>query len=1091
MAHVFISYSSNALSLTEDLAKFLEGCGLEVWWDRELASRGPFDDQIKKQLRAAGAIVVLWTEGALVSEWVKIEADYALAHDKLVNVRSDDISPKILPPPFDTIDAHKLSELDLILRDVLAVREGRLLLRDLCETLPPPSARPLSALLQSRFRIVGYVDGNRQLADCLNWALNRGSYALTPRRSAARLIYGSGGSGKTRMMIEAADELRAVGWSAGFLTRSDPDMNFDQRQRRAKAVQHLIDGARDEGLLIILDYAESRETEIQLLCERIYSLAASSLRPIRLVLLVRAPGEWWRRLYDGTPSIHALFQRNDQEADVFEASSTSTDQHRMDLFVKAVHGFAPALIEQNYVLPSGEPEQVGRRVIGDGEGYELPLAIAIEALLWLLNRSAATGQSVISSLLDAVVGEEQVHWTKLLGNLAADSRRDPALDLRRGVAQATLVQGLASASDAERLFRADPYYGEARDSRASVREVLENIARLYGRPNDAIGALEPDLLGEHFISAEADTDIIDGCTAWTVAVESESRAWWRYNLLTILQRASHPIHGPVRAAKASALIDHLLGQHVAAYASVLASVCVDSQGVLLDRLWALLPQFSAPSVSIINSFLPIRSVQLQAFSLAVADRHYTFTVAAANITPPPDDAVPDATNSDVRDAQWRQRVHDVALRPTHLQMLSQRLAAAGYHAEAVEHSQQAIDAFRRIADPARLDTMSKGQLIAEVFIATTQIAYGSVLLAEMLNQHSVNLANVGRHEDALQASLEVVNLYRETYPDKTNLTLADSLGNLSNRYRSLGRHEEAMETAAVAIKMLRALVASHPDAAHKGSLANKLMNTGIVLSNQGQAEPALACFREARGLLSDLAAEQPDAYLPEYALCLNNISTALSPLARYEEAVVNIEQAVDAFRTLVKRSPDAFLPDLAMSLHNAATFLTFVGRYDHAIMSAREAVAIRTRLADKLPEVFLPLLAGSLANLARARSVSGKPFEALPIAHCAIATLATLARTHLVHHADLVAEAHKIYVTTCFQARVTPLADVLQKLERAMTPQVMVNGRHVEPELMETIKNIILDSRRAGKLDEERVAKIPPDLAHELRRLWKQSFKGQ
>ena len=84
---VFISYSSKHRALTEELAAHLEGCGLDVWWDRALVARGPFDVQIKEQLRTAGCIVVLWTDGAVASEWVKIEAEYALQQDKLVNVR--------------------------------------------------------------------------------------------------------------------------------------------------------------------------------------------------------------------------------------------------------------------------------------------------------------------------------------------------------------------------------------------------------------------------------------------------------------------------------------------------------------------------------------------------------------------------------------------------------------------------------------------------------------------------------------------------------------------------------------------------------------------------------------------------------------------------------------------------------------------------------------------------------------------------------------------------------------------------------------------------------------------------------------------
>jgi hypothetical protein len=163
VAHVFISYSSKHRDLTEQLATFLESCGLDVWWDQALEARGPFTGQIHEKLKSAGCVVVLWTEGARSSTWVKFEADAAYdggsAKNKLVSVTANKLDWNSLPPPYNAFEHHRPFETGLILRDVLAVREGRLLLEDKQEELPAPSARTPTMLLQAKFSLVPFTGG--------------------------------------------------------------------------------------------------------------------------------------------------------------------------------------------------------------------------------------------------------------------------------------------------------------------------------------------------------------------------------------------------------------------------------------------------------------------------------------------------------------------------------------------------------------------------------------------------------------------------------------------------------------------------------------------------------------------------------------------------------------------------------------------------------------------------------------------------------------------------------------------------------------------------------------------------------------------
>ena len=239
MAHIFISYSSRYRELTEKLAEYLEGCGLDVYWDTGLSSLKEFDWQLNEQLRIAGAVVVIWTEGAVVSPWVRHEVDYGAARQILVHARAEDLDPAKIPEAFHKFDAHNVgSEREKILSDVLAVREGRLLLEDKREALPGPGARTPTMLLQAKFGLVPFTGGDAILGDLVDWSLARGNYVGPRRRAAGRLIHGAGGLGKTRLLIEVAEILRAQSWSAGFLARpgagDQPEDTAETRTLRRK-----------------------------------------------------------------------------------------------------------------------------------------------------------------------------------------------------------------------------------------------------------------------------------------------------------------------------------------------------------------------------------------------------------------------------------------------------------------------------------------------------------------------------------------------------------------------------------------------------------------------------------------------------------------------------------------------------------------------------------------------------------------------------------------------------------------------------------------------------------------------------------------
>jgi hypothetical protein len=83
---IFISYSREERSAARHFAESFEREGFNVWWDAVLRSGQTFDEEIERALRAAKAVVVLWSPRSVASRWVRAEATLADRGNKLVPV---------------------------------------------------------------------------------------------------------------------------------------------------------------------------------------------------------------------------------------------------------------------------------------------------------------------------------------------------------------------------------------------------------------------------------------------------------------------------------------------------------------------------------------------------------------------------------------------------------------------------------------------------------------------------------------------------------------------------------------------------------------------------------------------------------------------------------------------------------------------------------------------------------------------------------------------------------------------------------------------------------------------------------------------
>lgn len=102
---VFISYSRRDQQMVALLARAIEAEGYEVWWDAELPPHQSYGDVITAKIGGTRAALVVWSEEAVKSQWVRAEADMARNQGKLIQTALQDVMP---PLPFNQIQYAEL-----------------------------------------------------------------------------------------------------------------------------------------------------------------------------------------------------------------------------------------------------------------------------------------------------------------------------------------------------------------------------------------------------------------------------------------------------------------------------------------------------------------------------------------------------------------------------------------------------------------------------------------------------------------------------------------------------------------------------------------------------------------------------------------------------------------------------------------------------------------------------------------------------------------------------------------------------------------------------------------------------------------------
>lgn len=123
-------------------------------------------------------------------------------------------------------------------------------------------------------------------------------------------------------------------------------------------------------------------------------------------------------------------------------------------------------------------------------------------------------------------------------------------------------------------------------------------------------------------------------------------------------------------------------------------------------------------------------------------------------------------------------------------------------------------------------------------------------------------------------------------------------------------------------------------------------------------------YEKALQIYRDMAAVNPQTYLSDVALTLNNLGLLYRDNNEYEKSEAALEEALQIRRSLAAVNPQKYLSEVAMTLNNTANLYRFKNMYEKAETDHNEALKIRRYLVSLNPQIYMSDLAKTLNNLA-------------------------------------------------------------------------------------------------------------------------------
>lgn len=310
-------------------------------------------------------------------------------------------------------------------------------------------------VLDPRLEAMPFIGREIELASLIAWCKNESAVPL-------QLVTGPRGVGKTRLAVELAARLTEQGWRCERVANG----------KEGDVIDALSTVTRGRALLVV-DYAETRSH----LDRMLWALATSANRNVKVLLIARSAGEWWKRYGASRPEIRHLVERTSRLS-----LSIALDSALSDASIEAQAADSLARI-----LGLPQPKELDVRIESGGSHRILDLQMLTLATIF-----SDAGQADFSSVLVELLNHEMQFWYDTARIFELEDRERTTPQRLRQLIAAACLSGVSTSEEARTLPRYVPGLHPSARIALWLRELYPP------EPNEPswIGPILPDRLAD-------------------------------------------------------------------------------------------------------------------------------------------------------------------------------------------------------------------------------------------------------------------------------------------------------------------------------------------------------------------------------------------------------------------------------------------------------------------------------------------------------------------------------------------------------------------------------------------------------------------